>query len=113
MTRIFEGFLASELSKLNHKIGLEMIRLDPGALGKMDYCEYYLGLFCSKEQYYKMNKSEIYHNIFKNFDFSLTILENFVLKIGFAQSNHKSEIEYLNKEIGKRKFWFYKNNPKI
>ena len=100
MTRIFEGFLASELSKLNHKISLEMIRLDSGSLSNIEYCEYYLSLFCSKEQFYKMNKSEIYSNVLKNFDFSLTILENFVLKIGFAQAGHKSELEYLHKEIG-------------
>jgi hypothetical protein len=100
LTRIFEGFLASELSQLNKSIRLEMIRLDSSKLGSMDYCEYYLNLFFSKEDYYKMDKKEIFTKIWEKFDFSLTILENLILKIGFSQGNHKSEIEYLQKEIG-------------
>ena len=100
ITRIFEGFLVSELSEMNKKIRLEMIRLDCSKLDQMDYCEYYLRLFCSREDFYQMDKNEIFTKTWEKFDLSLTILENLILKIGFVQKNHKSEIEYLHKEIG-------------
>jgi hypothetical protein len=100
MTRIYEGFLGAEMMKSSPKASLDMLRLDPENIGKMDYSEYYLGLFFAKEEIFKMDQVEICKRIWDRFDGALTIMENFILKTGFMQINHKSEIEYLQKEIG-------------
>ena len=102
MTRVFEGFLGSEMSSFSPKASLDMLRLDPHSLAGLDYCEFYLGLFYSKEEIFKMGQVDMVKRIWERFDSSLTVVENLLLKMGFLQTNHKSEVEYLQKEIGKR-----------
>lgn len=101
LTRIFEGFLASEMSHTSRKIRLEMVRLDSTKLGSKDYCEYFLGLFRPREELFQLERAQLRGEVWDKFDSSMTTLENCILKIGFSQTSHRAEIEYLQKEIGK------------
>lgn len=108
MNRVFDIYISQQSGTSqdidNKKLNVQMINLEVEDIDNLEYAQNYLSLFypSSHKNLYKFDKFELSQKIWDNFDSALTTFENFILKIGFLQNTHHSEISYLTKEIGNR-----------
>lgn len=106
MNRVFDIYISQQTNsfqELNtNKLNVQMFNLEVDDIDNLEYAQNYLSLFytSSHKNLYKFDKFELSQKIWDNFDSALTTFENFLLKIGFLQNNHHSEVSYLTKEIG-------------